>query len=49
MKILIIFCKFSDKKGGILLSILFTYSKYGDPSKAGLIKSGLAKVSPCKS
>lgn len=34
-----------DKKGGILLSILFTYSKYGDPNKAALVKSGLAKVS----
>ncbi|RNA07269.1 gamma-tubulin complex component 3 -like protein [Brachionus plicatilis] len=32
-----------DKKGGILLSILFTYSKYGDPNKAALVKSGLAK------
>ena len=33
-----------DKKGGILLSTLYTYSIHGDSFKSSLLKSGLTKV-----
>ncbi len=33
-----------DKKGGILLSTLHSYSIHGDPFRSALLKSGLAKV-----
>jgi hypothetical protein len=33
-----------DKKGGVLLSTLYSYSIHGDPFKSSLLKSGLSKV-----
>lgn len=34
-----------DKKGGVLLSTLYSYSVHGDLFKSSLLKSGLTKVS----